>query len=63
MSEQATPRTYTAAQIAGILQIPLDEVYRMGNGIPGRFKIGGRTRWRADVVDGWLDEGCPGQAA
>lgn len=50
------PRTYTAKQLAEILQMPLAEVYRDGksNVIPGRVRIGGRTRWHADTVDSWL---------
>lgn len=47
-------KTYTAKQIAKILQIPVDEVYRMGNDIPGRFKVGRRTRWNSGTVDRWI---------
>lgn len=47
------PRTYTAQQVAGILQMDVREVYRGGaNGvIPGRRQIGGRTRFDAEVID------------
>jgi hypothetical protein len=50
------PRTYTAKQLAEILQIPACEVYRDGAAgiIPGRIRVGGRTRWSADIIDGWL---------
>jgi predicted DNA-binding transcriptional regulator AlpA len=64
MREQAhIPRTYTAEQIATILQVPRDEVYRMGESIPGRFRLGGRTRWRAADVDLWLGGSRPGKVA
>jgi predicted DNA-binding transcriptional regulator AlpA len=65
MSEQVTiPQTYTAEQIAGILQISPDEVYRRGAIIPGYIKLSRRvTRWRRKDVDAWLDAGCPMRAA
>ncbi len=53
--KQALPRTYTARQLAEILQVPVTEIYRGGKKIPGRFILGGRTRWNADVVDGWMN--------
>ena len=47
------PRTYTAEQVAEILQIPLTEVYRAGaaGDLPGRIRVGRRTRFNADVID------------
>lgn len=50
---QQTPRTYTARQVAQILQMPIAEVYRAGASgeIPGRIRIGRRTRFAADVID------------
>jgi len=50
------PRTYMAKQMSEILQIPVREVYRssLAGLIPGRFQVGARTRWNADVVDRWL---------
>lgn len=54
MSSTTVKRTYKAAQIAAILQMPVDEVYRTGREIPGRIRIGRRTRWDADTFDAWL---------
>lgn len=62
MSRTPIKRTYTAPQIAQILQMPVDEVYRIGEEIPGRLKIGRRTRWDADAFDAWL-HGPFGEAA
>lgn len=47
------PRTYTAEEVSKILQIPVIEVYRAGAAgeIPGRIRIGRRTRFAADVID------------
>ncbi|MHB1170648.1 MAG: helix-turn-helix transcriptional regulator [Longimicrobiales bacterium] len=65
MNDVTLPRTYTAAQIGLILQIRTEEIYRMGarGEIPGRIRLGGRTRWLADAVETWLADGCPAQAA
>ena len=52
--QTTTRRTYSAPQLAEILQMPLDEVYRAGDDIPGRIRIGRRTRWDAERVDRWL---------
>jgi len=56
MSQVKLPRTYTAKQMSEILQKPIREVYRssLAGLIPGRFQVGGTTRWNADVVDRWL---------
>jgi predicted DNA-binding transcriptional regulator AlpA len=53
MEVQRPPRTYTAQQVSEILQIPVTEVYREGaaGAIPGRFRIGRRTRFNASVID------------
>lgn len=56
MSETRLPRTYTAKEVGEILKIPVTEVYRDGaNGtIPGRIRIGGRTRFSGAIIDDWL---------
>jgi len=56
MTQAKTPRTYTARQLSDILQMTVREVYRssIARLIPGRFQVGGRTRWNADVVDRWI---------
>ena len=48
-----TPRTYTATEVADILQIPITEVYRAAaaGAIPGRIRIGRRTRFNAAAID------------
>ena len=52
-STPALPRTYTAEEVSQILQIPLIEVYRAGAAgeIPGRIRVGRRTRFNADAID------------
>lgn len=59
MSETRPPRTYTAKEIADFLKMPVTEVYRDGaNGtIPGRIRIGGRTRFSGAIIDEWLSGG------
>ena len=57
MPQAKMPRTYTAKQMSEILQMPVREVYRssLAGLIPGRFQVGGRTRWNADAIDRWLN--------
>lgn len=62
MDPTTANRTYKAAQIAAILQMPVNEVYRAGDDIPGRIKVGRRTRWDAATFDAWLS-GEYGEAA
>lgn len=54
--EPPMPHTYTAKQVATILQIPLNEVYRGAkNGtIPGRVEFGGRVRFNGSAIDALL---------
>ena len=50
------PRTYTAEEVSQMLRIPLIEVYRAGAAgeIPGRIRVGRRTRFNADAIDRWI---------
>ena len=36
-------------------------VYRLkvAEKLPGCVKVGGMLRWRADIVESWIDRGCP----
>lgn len=54
MSEKnELPKTYTAKEVATILQMKPREVYRAAKArlLPGRITIGGRTRFSAAVID------------
>jgi hypothetical protein len=49
-------RSYTAEDLKIIFRLPsADEAYRLDD-VPGRYKAGRRTRWDADMVDGYIDE-------
>jgi predicted DNA-binding transcriptional regulator AlpA len=50
------PWTYTAHEVSVILQIPVTEVYRGGadGTIPGRIRIGRRTRFAASIIDDFV---------
>jgi excisionase family DNA binding protein len=51
----------TAEQIAAALQVSLKSVRRLDAErlIPGRFLVGRRVRFKRDLVEKWIGEGCP----
>lgn len=53
-SDNPRPRIYTAQELSEMLRIGRTEIYRTGRRIPGRFTVGGRTRWNAEIVDAWM---------
>ncbi len=59
------PGTYTAAQVSEILQIPVTEVYRAASAgeIPGRIRIGNRTRFSQRIIDALANGADPSQAS
>ena len=48
---------YTAKDVAEIFRMPLTEVYRAAKAgeIPGRIRVGGRTRFCAAVIDAFVN--------
>ena len=47
---------YTASEVGELLRMPVTEVYRAAKAgdIPGRIKVGGRTRFSAAVIDAFI---------
>lgn len=55
------PRTYSTDDLAAALGLCTRTIRRMADAgaIPGRFRVGGRIRYRADEIDRWISAGCP----
>ena len=53
----AKNKVYTAQEVADLLRIPKTEVYRAAKhgDIPGRIRVGGRTRFAAAAIDAFVD--------
>jgi len=55
------PAVYTADQVAALLQIDRATLERRAAAgkVPGRLPLPGRAvRYRRDVIDQWIQEGC-----
>ena len=52
----ASKGVYTASEVGELLRMPVTEVYRAAKAgdIPGRIKVGGRTRFSAAVIDAFI---------
>lgn len=59
--EEDQPILLTAAQVAGLLQIGERTVWRLlsAGAIVAPVRIGGATRWRRELLERWIDAGCP----
>jgi excisionase family DNA binding protein len=59
--EEALPLLLTASQVAGLLQIGERTVWRLlsAGAIVAPVRIGGATRWRRELLERWIDAGCP----
>ena len=54
---QCAPELLDVHGTAKLLGRCIKSTYEMA--LPGRMKIGGRVRWRADTLIAWLACGCP----
>lgn len=57
------PLFVTAAELAQLLRISTRTLWRLlsAHKIPEPIRLGGAVRWRLDLVQDWIDQGCPGQ--
>ena len=55
------PATYTAQQIATMLNVGIATVWRWRDAgkLPSPVKIGAIVRWRRDDIERWIADGCP----
>jgi excisionase family DNA binding protein len=60
--EDGFPRIYTAKEVAGILKVGVDTVYRKsGTGeLPKPLPYSRLLRWHGDEFDEWVEAGCAG---
>lgn len=65
LSSNGTPRPLLKPdEVAQWLSISPRTLWRkVSKGeIPKPVRVGGSTRWRADVIESWLERGCPAHA-
>lgn len=55
------PRIYTAREVAAILKVGVDTVYRKleGGRLPPPLQYSRLLRWNGDEFDQWVRDGCP----
>jgi excisionase family DNA binding protein len=60
--ENGFPRIYTAKEIAGILKVSVDTVYRKSGAgeLPKPLPYSRLLRWHGDEFDEWVAAGCVG---
>lgn len=51
----------TAVELAMLLNVSTRTVWRMRSSgqLPLPLQLGGAIRWRLEVIQKWIDEGCP----
>jgi len=54
---------YTADDLCVLFQITPETLHNweISGKIPPALKIGKTKRWKKDVIDNWIEAGCPGQ--
>lgn len=64
MSHTRLPLLYTAKQVAGILQIHSDDVYRLAkSSLLPSVLIGNRRRFPADQIEAYIRKNTSGKVA
>jgi excisionase family DNA binding protein len=55
------PLFVTATELAKLLRISTRTLWRLlsAHRIPEPIRLGGAVRWRKEVIQGWIDQGCP----
>lgn len=59
----AAPLFITAAELAKLLRISTRTLWRLRSAkkMPEPIRLGTAVRWRIDVIQDWIDQGCPDQ--
>ena len=57
------PLFVTAAELAQLLRISTRTLWRLlsAKKMPEPVRFGSAVRWRIEVIQDWIDQGCPGQ--
>jgi predicted DNA-binding transcriptional regulator AlpA len=57
------PLFVTATELAHLMRISTRTLWRLlsAHKIPEPIRLGGAVRWRIDVIQDWIDQGCPAQ--
>lgn len=57
------PLFVTAAELAQLMRISTRTLWRLlsARKIPEPIRLGGTVRWRIDLIQDWIDQGCPAQ--
>jgi len=57
------PLFVTAAELARLMRVSTRTLWRLlsAHKIPEPIRLGGAVRWRIDVIQDWIDQGCPAQ--
>ncbi len=55
----------TSNEVARLLKISMRTLWRMHSrgSMPKAIRIGGVVRWSSEVIQKWIADGCPNQAA
>jgi excisionase family DNA binding protein len=55
------PLFVTATELAQLLRISTRTLWRLlsAHKIPEPIRFGGAVRWRVDLIQDWIDRGCP----
>lgn len=57
------PLFVTAGELAQLMRISTRTLWRLlsAHKIPEPIRLGGAVRWRIEVIQDWIDQGCPAQ--
>jgi excisionase family DNA binding protein len=60
---ERAPLFVTAAELAQLLRISTRTLWRLlsAKKMPEPIRLGGAVRWRVDLIQDWIDQGCPAQ--
>lgn len=61
--EQVKLKLCTLAEVAALIDAHKATVRRLwqSNAMPPPMRVGGRPRWRQEVINEWIAKGCPRQ--
>jgi predicted DNA-binding transcriptional regulator AlpA len=61
LASAVAPATYTADQLAALLQVCPRQVWRMKDAglLPAHIQIGRLVRWERAATEEWIRAGCP----
>ena len=57
------PLFVTAKELAQLMRISTRTLWRLlsARKVPEPIRLGAAVRWRIDVIQDWIDQGCPDQ--